>query len=213
MLEEDLADDAVDLEDARDQVHLAGIQSQRLGRLAADLLDLTRLDAQVELPAEPVELLELARAVVAEFELAAATRMITLNIRDHDDACWALGNPGGIARILRILVDNAMRASASDSEIRVRIDRTDHDVRLAVSDDGPGVPAEERERIFERFQRGSVTGSEPGFGLGLAIGRQLAERMGGSLTLAASPVDAGATFELQLPSNSPADRPTVPQVE
>jgi signal transduction histidine kinase len=55
---------------------------------------------------------------------------------------------------------------------------------VEVTDAGPGVPGEERERIFERFQRGSSTGGEEGFGLGLAIGRELAERLGGRLELA-----------------------------
>ena len=57
---------------------------------------------------------------------------------------------------------------------------------MTVSDHGPGVPAPERERIFERFQRGSTSGGRSGFGLGLAIGRELATRMGGSLELRTS---------------------------
>jgi signal transduction histidine kinase len=69
---------------------------------------------------------------------------------------------------------------------------------LTVCDEGPGVPADERELIFERFQRGRVTGGQAGFGLGLAIGRELAERMGGELVLGES--RTGARFELRLPS-------------
>ena len=65
-------------------------------------------------------------------------------------------------------------------------------------DRGPGIPDAERELIFERFQRGSTTGGRSGFGLGLAIGRELASRMGGSLQLA-SEVPPGACFELRLP--------------
>ena len=60
---------------------------------------------------------------------------------------------------------------------------TGEDATVEVADRGPGVPHEERERIFERFYRGRARGSEGGFGLGLAIGRELAERMGGTLTL------------------------------
>ena len=69
---------------------------------------------------------------------------------------------------------------------------------VEVADRGPGVPDEEREHIFERFHRGKATSAESGFGLGLAIGRELAERMGGSLYL--DDGDApGATFTLRLP--------------
>jgi signal transduction histidine kinase len=67
---------------------------------------------------------------------------------------------------------------------------------LVVSDQGPGVPEDERELIFERFKRGSATGGEAGFGLGLAIGRELADRMAGSLTLDRS--ETGARFVLRL---------------
>jgi signal transduction histidine kinase len=73
---------------------------------------------------------------------------------------------------------------------------------LVVSDHGPGVPEPERDRIFERFQRGSAAGGHIGFGLGLAIGRELATRMGGSLTLLDSALDVhagGARFVLRLP--------------
>jgi signal transduction histidine kinase len=73
---------------------------------------------------------------------------------------------------------------------------------VSVTDHGPGVPESERERVFERFQRGSHDNGQPGFGLGLAIGRELAERMGGSLTLE-QPEAAGARFVLRLPAADP----------
>jgi signal transduction histidine kinase len=73
---------------------------------------------------------------------------------------------------------------------------------VAVDDDGPGVAAEDRERIFERFERGSAPSGESGFGLGLAIGRELARKMGGELRIAAS--EGGARFVLELPIELPA---------
>ena len=100
-----------DLEDARALLDRARAQSRRLGRLAADLLDLSRLDAKVELRSEPVELGELSRAVMAEFELGTAERGLSIRLDDHGSAVWALGDPGSIARILRILLDNALRIS------------------------------------------------------------------------------------------------------
>ena len=79
---------------------------------------------------------------------------------------------------------------------------------LVVSDEGPGVAQEERALIFERFKRGRETGGEAGFGLGLAIGRELAQRMGGSLVLTDSG-GPGATFTLRLqPTEAPSsDQP------
>jgi signal transduction histidine kinase len=81
---------------------------------------------------------------------------------------------------------------------------TGEDATVEVADRGSGIPAEERERIFERFYRGRARGSEGGFGLGLAIGRELAERMGGRLTLAERP-GGGTRFTLTLPRSRGGD--------
>src|SRR5205823_4740978 len=99
----------VDLDDARSLLERARGQSRRLGRLAADLLDLSRIDAQTELRSEPVELGELSRAVMAEFDLGVARRRVMTMLDDQAGSVWALGDPGSVARILRILLDNAIR--------------------------------------------------------------------------------------------------------
>ncbi len=197
LLHEDLGDSEPDLADARSLLERARSQSRRLARLAADLLDLSRLDAQVQLRSEPIELGELSRAVLAEFELGTEERGIVSTLDDSAGQVWACGDPGGIARIVRILLDNAVRVSPQGGEITVEL-RNGEQATVTVRDEGPGVEAEERELIFERFQRGRATGGTAGFGLGLAIGRELAERMGGELLL--EPTEApGATFTLRLP--------------
>jgi signal transduction histidine kinase len=196
LLHDDLRYAEPDLEDARALLQRARAQSRRLGRLAADLLDLSRIDAQVDLRSEPVELGELSRAVLAEFELGTQDRGISSQLDDLGGSVWALGDPGSIARILRILLDNAVRLSPVRSEIRIVLRRAP-DVAISVCDQGPGVPDEERETIFRRFNRGRGTTGEAGFGLGLAIGRELAARMGGELVLERSD-GTGATFTLKL---------------
>jgi signal transduction histidine kinase len=198
LLDDDLRYEDPDLEDARALLGRARAQSRRLGRLAADLLDLSRLDAKVDLRSEPVEMGELSRAVLAEFELGNVDRRVSIRLDDHGGSVWALGDPGSIARILRILVDNALRVSPPDSELRIELAQ-DHEVRVSVCDQGPGVPAEEREQIFRRFHRGRDTRGQAGFGLGLAIGRELAGRMGGELVLEDTAPGAGARFTLRLP--------------
>jgi signal transduction histidine kinase len=198
LLYEDLNDDHPDLEDARALLERAHAQSRRLGRLAADLLDLSRIDAQVELRSEPVELGELSRAVLAEFELGSEQHDIRSTLNEVAGAVWALGDPGSIAQILRILLDNALRASSPGGEVRVELQSAPA-VSMTVADDGPGVTSDERETIFERFHRGRDTAGQAGFGLGLAIGRELAERMGGELILEDHP-GPGARFTLRLPT-------------
>ena len=124
-------------------------------------------------------------------------------LEDDGSPAWALADPGSVARILRILLDNALRVAPRESEVRVVV-RSRPEPMLIVSDQGPGVAPEERALIFERFKRGRETGGEAGFGLGLAIGRELAQRMGGSLVLADTE-GPGATFTLRLrPTEAPS---------
>jgi signal transduction histidine kinase len=195
LLDEDLRGNDPDLDDARLQVGRARVQARRLARLAADLLDLSRLDAEVPLRAEPVDLGELSRAVLAEFEPGS----VPLELRAPGEPCWARADPGGVARILRILVENAVRVSPDGTPVTVTVRNGSQAASLTVSDHGPGVPEDEREAIFERFRRGSTPGGG-GVGLGLAIGRGLAERMGGTLVLDDRP--EGATFTVRLPAGA-----------
>ncbi len=196
LLDEDLRSPQPDLADARALLGRSRAQSRRLARLAADLLDLSRIDAEVRLRSEPVELSELSRAVLAEFELGTAERDIRTVLQEGTEPVWVRADPGSVARILRILLDNAVRVSPAGSTITVEL-TGDRSPSLRVRDQGPGVAAEERDAIFERFHRGRDTGGQAGFGLGLAIGRELAARMTGELELEDG--QGGASFVLRLP--------------
>jgi signal transduction histidine kinase len=205
LLDEDLRDGRLDPEDLQRQV--AGAQSElgRLRRLATELLDLSRLDAAVPLRQEPVELGELCRAVGAEFVLAARERGTEVEVVAPPGPCWAAGDPGAVARVVRILLDNALRYSPARSAVRVTPAYHGGWATVDVSDQGPGVADEDRERIFARFQRGAAKAEGGGgFGLGLAIGRELAIRMGGQLELMDAPEGGGACFRLQLHIELPA---------
>jgi signal transduction histidine kinase len=204
LLDDDLRAGEPDIEEARALLARARIQSRRLARLAADLLDLSRLDAEVKLRSEPVELSELCRAVLAEFELGTAEREISSVLELADDQVWALADPGSVARIVRILLDNAVRVSPTGSRVTIEL-HNGSSAELSVADQGPGIAPDDHQVIFERFQRGRDTGGKAGFGLGLAIGRELAERMGGELVLDEG-YAPGARFTLRLPV---APRPEV----
>ena len=206
LLDEDLRDGA-DLADAQEQVESARRELRRLSVLASELLDLSRLDADVQLRSEPVEMGEIARAVAAEFSLRAADRDVDLDvIVPTERPCWARADPAACARVVRILIDNALRYAPRGRPIEVIATHDRGHVVVRVSDHGPGVPTEEREHIFERFHRGKATSAESGFGLGLAIGRELAEQMGGTLEL----VDSahGACFALTLPASASSPSPS-----
>jgi signal transduction histidine kinase len=213
LLEEDLRDGRLDHDDARDQLVAAQRQLRRLGRLASELLDLSRLDAAVALREEPVELGELCRAVAAEFELMARERDVELDVTAPPGPCWGRGDPDAVARVVRILLDNALRHTPVGSAVRILPAYHGNNATLEVADEGPGVAPIDRERIFERFERGSTPSGEGGFGLGLAIGRELARRMGGELRHDDG-TDPGARFVLELaiemPTGSHPEREPAP---
>jgi signal transduction histidine kinase len=202
LLEEDLRDGRVDIEDAQLQVTNARRELRRLSTLAGELLDLSRLDAAVQLRSEPVELGELVRAVAAEFDLRAHELGAELRVLPPAEGCWGRGDPDAVARVVRILLDNALRYGPQRQTITLATTCGGGTAAVSVTDQGPGIPPEEREHVFERFHRGRAAGPEIGFGLGLAIGRELAERMGGDLQLT-DREPPGACFLLTLPAAEP----------
>jgi signal transduction histidine kinase len=203
LLEEDLADGRLDIADAQTQVARARRELLRLSGLAGELLDLSRLDASVPLRSEPVELGELARAVAAEFGLRADERDVELDVIPPPGPCWGRGDPDAVARVVRILLDNALRYGPPGEPVSVTTGCDADHAHVEVADRGTGVHPAEREQIFERFQRGRSASADAGFGLGLAIGRELAERMGGTLGLVGEEGQRGTRFRLDLPTAEP----------
>ena len=194
MLNEDLRSQPANVESAQTQASSAEAQVQRLSWLAAKLLDLSRIDAGIPLRSELVEVGAILRSVVMELQLRADDQRQAIELDDRN-AVWAVGDPGSVAQIVRILLDNALQHGSSQDAIRTRAEMHDGMARIVVEDLGAGVAPADRERIFERFARGAGA-TEGGFGLGLAIGRELARRMDGDLTLEGGP--PGARFVLSL---------------
>jgi signal transduction histidine kinase len=173
LLREELADERPDLPSARRRAAAAERQVERLGALASDLLELRRVDPEAPLAAEPVDLAELAETIAAENEARAHAAGITLEVRSSPS--WVLADPRAIARILRALLDNALRYGGDHATIEV------DGPAARVRDNGPGISEAERERVFGRFERGTSVGAVPGFGLGLPLARGLARRLGGDV--------------------------------
>ncbi|MCI4042009.1 HAMP domain-containing sensor histidine kinase [Streptomyces sp. TRM75563] len=185
-------------------VATAARQTGRLQTLAEDLLLLARLDAHAPTTdsGPPIDLAALVSRLVEEYE--PPDRPVTLTA-DGTATAYVHGSPDDYERLLRNLVDNAARHAAS--RVRATVRNQDEQVVLSVHDDGPGVPAEDAERIFERFVRRDDARSRDhgGTGLGLAIARELAHRHRGTLDLV--PSDRGACFQLRLPAHRRPDSP------
>jgi signal transduction histidine kinase len=108
-----------------------------------------------------------------------------------------------VAQIVRIVLDNALRYAPAGTVVTVSVRSRGGRCEVAVRDQGPGIPEEDRDRIFERFQRGGRP-QGGGFGLGPAIGRELARRMGGELRLTSAA--APTCFVLELRAAEPSSR-------
>jgi signal transduction histidine kinase len=178
---------------ARDAIE-AGLarDSARLGHLIDDLLNLARLDARERPHQETVDLVDLASTAVAATraaEPAACVELVT------NGPVPATGDREALLRAVRNLLDNA-RAVADT--VVVEVAQTANGPTMSVSDNGPGVPPDQRERIFEPFVR-LPQSQRGGTGLGLAIVRRTIESHGGTITCDPSPT-GGTRFTLRLPA-------------
>lgn len=167
----------------------------RTTHLVEQLLVLARLDPQACLPtAAPVNLSELAAACIAEQAQCAAAKNVDLALAAPDGmVVW--GDPTLLSVLLRNLLDNAIRYAPPAGEVEVSITRAPEYVVLRVCDNGPGIPENERSRVFDRFYR--VLGSgEEGSGLGLSIVQRIADLHHASVCLLPGPQGRGLVVEL-----------------
>ena len=171
--------------------------SLRIAQLVEDLLELEAIEAGKGAPlaAEPVALAPLVRHVVDTLKARADETGATIAVDVGDHA--PIGDEDAVERIILNLVDNGLRHGGKGVKVDVQAARSENRVRITVSDSGAGIPAEDRERMFERFHRGAAARDPErrGTGLGLAIARELAVAMHGTLTLG-----EGSAFTLELPA-------------
>ena len=172
-------------------------QVDRMRKLATELLDLSRLESgALELRPEPTDVGQLARDVAGEFTPAAAQHEAALEVHTAREPIEIECDPERVAQVMRILLDNALVHTPSGTAVSVSAARVDGHVTLEVSDTGLGIRNQTMPHIFEPFYT-SADGAR-GAGLGLAIARELAERMSGELSVASTP--GSTTFKLTLPA-------------
>jgi signal transduction histidine kinase len=171
--------------------------TRRLSRLISNLLEVSIVEADGTVPpGHPVDVNEACTRVIAELRETWPTREITFS--PGSGAVMAVGNELSIEQILSNLVGNALKY-APTSAVHITVEEQPDRLMIHVTDDGPGIPIEHLERIFDRFERLDHNHVQAGTGLGLYISRQLARAMGGHLTVE-SDIDQGATFTLDLPA-------------
>lgn len=172
--------------------------TERTITLLNNFLDLTRLDAGRMQPVRRVvDPAMVVQRVLTGFEPAAEAKELTLGAKLSERLPVIETDPVRLQQILVNLVSNAVRHTPAGGHIEVGVNVAGDAIEFAVRDDGPGIPADVRERIFEPFERFDP-GSGLGTGLGLPVSRRLAEVLDGSLALTCPP-GKGAVFTLSLP--------------
>ncbi len=175
--------------------------AERLARILADLLDLSRLDAgQYRLEVAPVAVRAVTEQSLSAVETQAQKRRVTVEIAVPDSIC-VKADAKALDQILVNLIDNGVKYTQADGHVWIEAREIDSDrVRIEVRDDGPGIADKHRERVFERFYRADPSRSREagGTGLGLSIVKHLVESMGGAVGVEPN-APRGSIFWLQLP--------------
>src|ERR1700761_3120716 len=181
------ASDETERKDAMEKLS-AGVQ--RAIRLVEQLLSLARQEPRVDMVRKRLRFDDLAREVVAEMIPLADARKIALGISASQPA-YVLGDSDALRTLVRNLVDNAVRYTPMAGTVDVSVQDSDErgtsrGAGLRVVDTGPGIPPDERQRVFDRFYRPPGT-SPPGSGLGMAIVKAIADAHGATITLDSDP--------------------------
>ncbi len=171
-------------------------QARQAARLVDDLLVMTRLGAERREQCT-VDLVELVRQQTRTVALRRPD--VTVKLLFSNASHFVRVDPDGLRRAVSNLLDNAAIASPADGEVLVGISNDEHRITLTVLDDGPGVPPDHRERIFDRFVRIGEDRGGDGSGLGLPIARAIARRDGGDVVCLPRADRPGGRFELTLP--------------
>ena len=170
----------------------------RATRVVEQLLTLARQEPEaVARPAMDTDLADLARQVIAELMPLAESRAIDLGMGRAEPA-RVMGDREGLRALLANLVDNAVRYTQERGRVDVSTFTADGEAVIEVTDNGSGIPADERERVFDRFYRRAGSGGA-GSGLGLSIVKAIAARHGGRVELAEAPGGRGLSARVTLP--------------
>ncbi len=177
-------------------MRMALSQTERLGELVTDLLDLSRIEGgAIPLQVSRFDVDEFLHDAVEHVSVSAST--VPVDIRVSPPDLKAVADPARLRQVVVNLVDNAIRHSPAGGSVTVRASRGPAGLRLEVADQGPGIAPAERERVFERFTRGATT--DGGTGLGLAIARWAVELHGGEIEV--TDTAAGCRIRVSIPES------------
>ena len=192
-----LDDDVVDGELRREYVERMGTHVRALGTLIDDLFELTRLQSgELEWTMEQVSVALLLEEAVDAMRPAAEAGAVSVNARFGSALGAARANPEQLQRVLFNLIQNAIHHTPADGSVTVSAEAVNGGIEVEVADTGNGVPADQRDRVFDPFFRGDESRQHAGAGLGLAISRAIVEAHGGRIWLEDAAVGTRVRFSL-----------------
>ncbi|MCL4473797.1 MAG: cell wall metabolism sensor histidine kinase WalK [Actinobacteria bacterium] len=193
-----LQDEDVDESTKEEFVATMREQVDRLSDLARKLLDLSQMDSgAIDVRASRVELKDVVDTVAREFTAYSVSHDSRVDTSALPEDLVASCDPDRTAQLARILIDNALKYSPEGAAVQVSGSHNGKSVSFTVADHGPGIPADELPRVFERFYRGRAAGRIRGTGLGLSIAHELARLMNGTIEVEST--GKGSSFTVTLP--------------
>ncbi|MBW3670771.1 MAG: cell wall metabolism sensor histidine kinase WalK [Acidobacteria bacterium] len=176
-------------------------QLGRLERLVADLAELNSIESgETILHREPTPIVQMLRELSLDFSERAGSRDIVITVDGPESVAWV--DPIRIEQVFSNLIDNAIKHAPASDEVRIEVRDEQAMSEVRVSDRGPGIPREERDKVFHRFYRmdKSRSSQSAGTGLGLAITKHLVLQHGGSIGVESAP-GSGTTMVVKLPKH------------
>lgn len=188
-------------ETAKSLLKIAHGNCQRLARIVNDILDIERIESgQMIYDRKPAEVRALVEQIIEANQSFARHHDVSVRLDGEAERALVLADPDRLDQVITNLLSNAIKFSPPGSEVVVTIGATDGAVRISVHDHGPGIPADYKSRIFEKFVQVDATDARTkgGAGLGLSIAKQIVVVLGGDISVEDAPA-GGASFHVTLP--------------
>jgi PAS domain S-box-containing protein len=177
-------------------------QSKRLAALINDLLDISRIESgRIQMEQEPISLLEIVTQRIEEIRPQADEKSIRLDLTAPESVPTIFGDEARMGQVFTNLIGNAIKFTPNNGEVSIKVRVDGSLLHVEVIDTGPGIPAEERQKVFDKFYQLSdiSTRQQGGSGLGLSITKSIVEAHGGKLWIDDGNQGKGSNFQFVLP--------------
>lgn len=176
--------------------------SQKLSALVTQLFEYSKLEAeQIKPVKEPFSITDLAMDSIAKYQLTADKKHVEIGMKADGNVPLVFADISLVERVIQNLLDNALKFTPENGKISLNLYSTDKDVKIEVSDNGPGIKESEQSLIFDRYRQSRKMSKSDGVGLGLAIVKKIMDLHNTSIKVISTP-NQGSTFQFHLPSYS-----------